>query len=134
MPMRRGLVLLALLPALAIFGAAAQTPDLQSPVGTWQTVDDHTGKPAGAVRIFEIQGRLYGDIARILDGRYDPRPAERHRLPMHDAPHGWRPEAGRARLHRHQPVRAQPDLDQGGVTKARLLQPHVCETESTVPS
>lgn len=67
MPTRRGLILLALLPALAPWGAAAQAPDLQSPVGTWQTVDDHTGKPAGTVRIFEVQGRLYGDIVRILD-------------------------------------------------------------------
>lgn len=47
--------------------ALAQGPALQSPVGLWQTVDDHTGKPRGIVRIFEAQGRLYGEIVRVLD-------------------------------------------------------------------
>ena len=68
MPTRRGLFLLALLPALAPALAAAQEASaLQSPVGLWQTFDDHTGQPRGLVRIFESQGRLYGDIARVLD-------------------------------------------------------------------
>ena len=67
MPTRRGLFLLALLPALAPALAVAQASALQSPVGLWQTFDDHTGKARGLVRIFEVQGRLYGDIARVID-------------------------------------------------------------------
>ena len=71
MPTRRGLFFLVLLPALvpasALFGALAQAPARQSPVGLWQTFDDHTGQARGMVRIFESQGRLYGDIVRVLD-------------------------------------------------------------------
>lgn len=63
---RRGLVLLVL-AALASSGATARAADPQSPVGVWQTIDDHTGKSAGLVRIFEVQGRLYGNVVSVLD-------------------------------------------------------------------
>ena len=67
MPTRRALLSLAALPLLAPTVTLAQAPSLQSPVGLWQTIDDHTGKPRGVVRIFEAQGHLYGDVVRILD-------------------------------------------------------------------
>jgi uncharacterized protein (DUF2147 family) len=64
MPTRRFLLAaLAVLPA----AAAAQGTNLQSPVGLWQTIDDHTGKPRGIVRVFESGGRLYGDVVQVLD-------------------------------------------------------------------
>ena len=76
MPTRRSLFLLALLPALAPSfappafapsAAAAEASAPQTPVGLWQTFDDHTGQARGMVRIFEAQGRLYGDVVRVLD-------------------------------------------------------------------
>jgi uncharacterized protein (DUF2147 family) len=66
MPARRALFLLALV-LLSPVAAFAQAPSAPSPVGLWQTVDDHTGKARGLVRIFESQGRLYGDVVRVLD-------------------------------------------------------------------
>lgn len=66
MPTRRTVLALAFLPAAAL----AQRPgavDRASPVGSWETIDDHTGKAKGIVRIFLYNGRLYGDITRILD-------------------------------------------------------------------
>ena len=66
MPARRSLLLLILLP-LVPAASSAQAPAAPSPVGLWQTVDDHTGKPRGLVRVFESQGRLYGDVVQILD-------------------------------------------------------------------
>jgi len=66
LPARRSLLLLFLLP-LVPAASSAQAPAAPSPVGLWQTVDDHTGKPRGLVRVFESQGRLYGDVVQILD-------------------------------------------------------------------
>ena len=57
----------AVTPALAAAQAPAPQNPNQTPVGLWQTYDDHTGQPRGIVRIFEQQGRLYGDIQRVLD-------------------------------------------------------------------
>lgn len=56
------LALLVLVPA-----AIAQMPAVPSPVGLWATVDDHTGKVRAVVRVFEAQGRLYGDVVRVLE-------------------------------------------------------------------
>jgi uncharacterized protein (DUF2147 family) len=67
MPTRRTLLGFAALLFLAPAVALAQTPSFQSPIGLWQTIDDHTGKPRGIVRIFETQGHLYGDVVRVLD-------------------------------------------------------------------
>jgi uncharacterized protein (DUF2147 family) len=67
MPTRRSLIGLAALQLLAPAAALAQAPNLQSPVGLWQTIDDRTGKPRGVVRIFEAQGHLYGEIVRAFD-------------------------------------------------------------------
>jgi len=66
MPSRRILLHLAFL-ALVPVAAMAQAPALPSPVGIWQTVDDHTGKVRGIVRVFEAQGHLYGNVVRVLE-------------------------------------------------------------------
>lgn len=65
MPTRRSLLhqLAFLVPAAAF----AQAPDLRSPVGLWETIDDRSGKPRAVVRIFEHQGHFYGDVARVLE-------------------------------------------------------------------
>lgn len=39
----------------------------QSPIGTWKTVDDKTGKEKSHVKIYETtSGKLQGDVAKIL--------------------------------------------------------------------
>jgi uncharacterized protein (DUF2147 family) len=37
-----------------------------SPLGLWQTIDDHSGQPRGAVRIFLDDGRYFGRVERSL--------------------------------------------------------------------
>ncbi len=36
----------------------------ETPIGRWQTFDDHTNAPRGIVRIFEQDGRLFGRVER----------------------------------------------------------------------
>ncbi len=39
----------------------------QSPVGTWKTIDDKTGKEKSYVRIYETKsGKLQGEVTKIL--------------------------------------------------------------------
>ena len=38
-----------------------------SPVGLWQTIDDHTHKPRGIVRIYEENGTFLGKIENSFD-------------------------------------------------------------------
>lgn len=38
----------------------------QSPVGTWATIDDETGKVKSHVQIYEKDGKLYGKIIKLL--------------------------------------------------------------------
>jgi uncharacterized protein (DUF2147 family) len=42
--------------------ALAQT----SPVGTWKTIDDATGKPRSLVRIVDVNGELRGTIEKLF--------------------------------------------------------------------
>ena len=66
MPTRRALLLtiLAGLPAASL----AQAPP--GVAGLWQTIDDRTGQPRATVRLFEAQGRIYGNVERALDPAY----------------------------------------------------------------
>ena len=43
------------------------SPNMTSPVGTWKTVDDRTGKVRALVAIWENNGKLYGKIERLID-------------------------------------------------------------------
>jgi uncharacterized protein (DUF2147 family) len=38
----------------------------KSPVGTWITIDDETGKAKSHVEIYEKSGKLYGRIVKLL--------------------------------------------------------------------
>lgn len=38
----------------------------QSPIGTWVTIDDETGKEKSHVEIFEKGGKLFGKIVKLL--------------------------------------------------------------------
>ena len=77
-PVRRLAALAALAGAVvaATFSAPvvrAATSD--SPVGEWQTIDDHTGKPRGVVRIFEQNGMLYGVVEKAIIDKTKPPPS-----------------------------------------------------------
>ena len=39
-----------------------------SPLGRWKTIDDDTGKTRSIINIYERDGRLFGDVAEIIDG------------------------------------------------------------------
>jgi uncharacterized protein (DUF2147 family) len=45
----------------------------QSPVGTWKTIDDKSGKPKSQVQIYETNGKYYGKIVKFLDPATDPK-------------------------------------------------------------
>ena len=38
----------------------------QSTVGTWKTIDDETGQAKSYVEIFEVSGKLFGKVTRLL--------------------------------------------------------------------
>lgn len=42
--------------------------DVLSPVGTWKTIDDVSGKPKSIIQVSVSSGRLYGRVARIYPG------------------------------------------------------------------
>lgn len=46
--------------------AAAWAEDLSSPVGTWKTIDDKTGKAKSLVTITEVNGKLSGKIVELF--------------------------------------------------------------------
>ncbi len=48
----------------AAFGASAAEP---TPLGTWRTFDDHTGKARSIVRIYQDNGKLFGKVETALD-------------------------------------------------------------------
>lgn len=54
---------------LALFARGGQEPaaPAPSPVGLWETVDDHTHKPRGVVRIYEENGMFFGRIEAGFD-------------------------------------------------------------------
>jgi uncharacterized protein (DUF2147 family) len=69
--MRKLLTLLAL-PLLAmLFSALAQ----ETPVGTWTTIDDETGKPKSTVEIYETRnGSLAGRVVEVLQSAQGDNP------------------------------------------------------------
>src|SRR6202035_2360110 len=75
-PRRSGARLMLLLAAVSIcisINALAQSPDQNSPVGLWQTIDDHTGKPKALVRISQqADGTLSGQVLTGLGAEHDP--------------------------------------------------------------
>ncbi len=48
-----------------LVGAAARAND-PTPVGTWTTLDDASGKPRSTVRIWEADGKLQGRIESVV--------------------------------------------------------------------
>ncbi len=65
-------LIVALLPALVL----AQAPSTQNtPVGTWRTIDDKTGKVKSIVEIYpSADGSLSGKVLKVLDSDQGPNP------------------------------------------------------------
>lgn len=61
------------LAAILLAPAAGLPANLSSPVGLWRTFDDNTGRQRGLIRIWEVNGILYGRI----EGTDDPADANR---------------------------------------------------------
>ena len=61
--MKRGMAVLAASAVLAAVPAAA----LDNPVGTWQTVDEKTGKVVSEVQLYDQGGKLFGKIVKLAD-------------------------------------------------------------------
>jgi len=55
---------------MCLMALTAFTP-VQTPVGTWKTVDDDSGESKSYVKIYEKNGKLYGKISKILVGDAD---------------------------------------------------------------
>lgn len=50
---------------LALLAGTVARADDATPVGTWTTIDDATGKPRSTVRIWEADGTLQGRIESV---------------------------------------------------------------------
>ena len=65
---RLGLVAGLLLGSAAVYAAT------DTPVGTWKTIDDATGKPKSIVQITEQNGELQGKVLQVLQSEEGPHP------------------------------------------------------------
>lgn len=70
--------------ALAVLPAFAA--DRASPVGLWQTIDDHTGQPRALVRLYEQDGRLFGRVEKSFTPGAEHRVCERCKDERHGQP------------------------------------------------
>ena len=133
----RALLLLSML--LLPMAAIAQV----SPVGSWTTVDDRTGKPKSVIEIYETDdGALAGRVAKVLQSDRGPNPVcdkcqgERKNQPiegmvilwdMRRADGGWAggrildPSNGKVYSARMQPVANGTQLEVRGFIGFSLL-------------
>jgi uncharacterized protein (DUF2147 family) len=51
---------------LALFGLAAASNELSSPIGRWKTIDEKTGRAKSIVRLYEQEGRLFAKVEQNL--------------------------------------------------------------------
>jgi uncharacterized protein (DUF2147 family) len=63
----------ALLALALLVGAPAFAAEM-TPVGTWTTIDDATGKPKSIVQITESGGKLEGKVLEVLQSEQGPHP------------------------------------------------------------
>jgi uncharacterized protein (DUF2147 family) len=40
----------------------------QSPIGTWQTIDDNSGKPKALIKIYKSGDEYFGRVIKLLEG------------------------------------------------------------------
>jgi len=57
-----------------LLGSAAVYAANDTPVGTWKTIDDTTGKPKSIVQITEQNGELQAKVLKVLQSDEGPHP------------------------------------------------------------
>lgn len=57
---------------LGVFALAFLGLHAQSPVGTWKTIDDETGKEKSHVQLYQENGKMYGKVTAFLEKGRDP--------------------------------------------------------------
>ncbi len=63
----RNSLLIALTGLLGLLPFALHAQDMNTPVGTWKTIDDSTGKPRSLVEISAApDGKLHGQIVQLI--------------------------------------------------------------------
>ena len=65
-----------MLAVLIVCVAAAPALALDSPVGTWKTVDEKSGKVVSEVELYEQGGKIFGKIVKLTepnDGQGKPK-------------------------------------------------------------
>jgi uncharacterized protein (DUF2147 family) len=67
-------VRLALAFGLLLGAGAASASDISTPVGTWKTIDDQTGKPKSIVQIYEQGNELQAKVLQVLQSDEGPHP------------------------------------------------------------
>jgi len=63
-----------LLATALAFAAPTFATDMNSPVGSWTTIDDATGKPKSVVELSEQNGELTGKVVEVLQSDQGPHP------------------------------------------------------------
>lgn len=48
------------------FALGAFAQNMNTPIGTWKTIDDKTGKPRSLVEIREVDGKLIGQVVSLI--------------------------------------------------------------------
>ncbi len=62
-------LLFTMMAAFAMMCAFSSTAMAQEDVvGYWKTIDDETNKPKSIVKIYEKNGKIYGDIVKLFRG------------------------------------------------------------------
>ncbi len=75
----RKILLIAATGLLGLLPYTLMAQDMSTPVGTWKTVDDSTGKPKSLVQITETDGKLKGQIIELIrEPGEDPDPVCDH--------------------------------------------------------
>jgi uncharacterized protein (DUF2147 family) len=59
--------LVSLVALAVVVGAGSLLLAAESPVGTWKTVDDKTGKVVSEVEVYEQGGKLFGKIVGLTE-------------------------------------------------------------------
>jgi uncharacterized protein (DUF2147 family) len=62
----RKILLIAATGLLGLLPYAVPAQDMNTPVGTWKTIDDATGKAKSLVDIFEVNGKLSGRVVQVF--------------------------------------------------------------------
>ncbi|HEY2344644.1 MAG TPA: DUF2147 domain-containing protein [Xanthomonadaceae bacterium] len=61
----RKILLIAATGLLGLLPCAVLAEDMNSPVGVWKTIDDKTGRAKSLVKIFEVNGKLSGQVVEV---------------------------------------------------------------------